>query len=377
MKETMGQIIRRLRKERNYTQEELAELLDVTPQAISKWENDMGMPDVSQIVPIARTFGVSTDTLFGTLGANESEEVSRIVRNASAMLSKPLTSQSLLLKYRALQEGLKSYHNNTVLLMQLLETGLSLSYPDNTGNLYDAEHAEAIYGECIRYANLIISYSKNISNIMRARMIMVMLHSAHGNFSEANSYAEQFPYRADFNIHVMYAYYAHWKKDYVLETKSCQYGVAHYLEALLRIITRLAKSYMLQENYKEAASTLEASLELVQCIFKENDIMPPIHYRDSADMYALLAEAYIGQGDVDKALSSLEKMVEYDLSDYPRIDDKMTTKSPLLNAIPLNFYQKRIDRYQDLVAKLTSPQFDKIKTQNRYQAMLMRAKSQQ
>lgn len=41
MKETMGQIIRRLRKERNLTQDELAEQLGVTFQAISKWENDI------------------------------------------------------------------------------------------------------------------------------------------------------------------------------------------------------------------------------------------------------------------------------------------------------------------------------------------------
>ena len=61
MKETMGQIIRRLRKERNLTQEELAEQLDVTFQAVSKWENDAGMPDISQVVPIANVFGVSTD----------------------------------------------------------------------------------------------------------------------------------------------------------------------------------------------------------------------------------------------------------------------------------------------------------------------------
>ena len=119
MKETMGQVIRRLRKERNLTQEDLAELLGVTFQAVSKWENDTGMPDISQVVPIAHVFGVSTDVLFGTFGTNDAEEVWKIVQSARALLSTPTTSKSLFETYRALQEGLK-YHDRfrycTVLL---------------------------------------------------------------------------------------------------------------------------------------------------------------------------------------------------------------------------------------------------------------------
>ena len=49
----------------NMTQEELAELINVTPQAISKWENSIGMPDISQLIPLANVFNVSVDTLLG------------------------------------------------------------------------------------------------------------------------------------------------------------------------------------------------------------------------------------------------------------------------------------------------------------------------
>jgi len=59
MKESMGQIIRKLRKERNLTQEELAEQLNITYQAVSRWENETGMPDISQVIPLANVFGVS------------------------------------------------------------------------------------------------------------------------------------------------------------------------------------------------------------------------------------------------------------------------------------------------------------------------------
>lgn len=369
MKETMGQIIRRLRKERNLTQEELAEQLGITFQAVSKWENDTGMPDISQVVPIAHVFGVSTDVLFGTFGANDTEEVWKIVNNAQALLSRPLTSISLYQKYLAVKEGLKLYPNNTILLMHCLETGIALSYPEND-ELYDSEHAEDIYKECVRYANLVISYTKNISDVLRAHMIMVILHSAYGNFEKAWFHAEQFPYRADFNNHVMYAYYAHWKKDYKRESQCCQYGFVHYLEGMLNINVQLAKSYMVQEKYKDAASVLETSLELIQCIFKDNEVMPPIHHREHGDLYELLAEIYLMDGNPDKALSYLKKMVEYDLNDYATIDNNTKTITPLLNSIPHGLYRKRIDRHQNLITKLTAPRFEALKANERYQKLV-------
>ena len=62
--QSIGMTIRRLRKEQGVTQEELSEAIGVTPQAVSKWENDTGLPDISQLVPLANYFQVSIDTLF-------------------------------------------------------------------------------------------------------------------------------------------------------------------------------------------------------------------------------------------------------------------------------------------------------------------------
>ena len=374
MKETMGQIIRRLRKERNLTQEELAEQLGVTFQAVSKWENDNGMPDISQVVPLAHVFGVSTDVLFGTFGTNDAEEVRKIFEHAQKLLSRPLTAKALLEKYRALQEGLKLYPNNTVLLMHALETGIALSYPENE-ELYDQEHGKEIYGDCIRYANLVTSYSKNVSDVLRAHMIMVILHSAYGNFEKAWLHAEQFPYRADFNNHVMYAYYAHWKKDYVTEAKSCQYGVLHYLEGMLNITTRLAKCYMLQAKYKDAIGTLETALEWIGCLFKDDEPLPPIHHREHGDLYGMLAEAYLGNGDEEGAIACLEKMISYDLLDYENFDARTNTKSPLLNSIPHGLYRKRVDRHRELLKKIEDPRFESLRGNKQYIRLVEKVRS--
>ena len=66
---TIGESIRYHRKRLNLTQAQLAELLDVTPQAVSRWENDTGLPDISMAVPLARALGTTTDELlrFGEL----------------------------------------------------------------------------------------------------------------------------------------------------------------------------------------------------------------------------------------------------------------------------------------------------------------------
>lgn len=51
---TICENIKVMRKRCGYTQEELADQLGVTAQAISRWESGVGMPDVSLIVPLAR-----------------------------------------------------------------------------------------------------------------------------------------------------------------------------------------------------------------------------------------------------------------------------------------------------------------------------------
>ena len=60
---TIGKRIAALRKEKGLTQEELATHMGVSPQAVSKWENDQTCPDISALPKLARLLGVSVDEL--------------------------------------------------------------------------------------------------------------------------------------------------------------------------------------------------------------------------------------------------------------------------------------------------------------------------
>ncbi len=60
---TLGQKLKALLKDNGMTQEDLAERLEVSRQAVGKWVNDKGIPEVGKLVQISNLFGVSTDYL--------------------------------------------------------------------------------------------------------------------------------------------------------------------------------------------------------------------------------------------------------------------------------------------------------------------------
>lgn len=76
MEETLGKRIMQHRKNMGLTQDQLAEKLGVTAQAVSKWENDLSCPDINMLPRLAELFGTTTDALLGRETVYETEVVS-------------------------------------------------------------------------------------------------------------------------------------------------------------------------------------------------------------------------------------------------------------------------------------------------------------
>ena len=77
--EPIANILRTLRNERGYTQTEVAAALNLTSQAVSKWENGSGLPDVTQLVPLADFYGVTVDRLLGRKDHAAEQEVTDFI----------------------------------------------------------------------------------------------------------------------------------------------------------------------------------------------------------------------------------------------------------------------------------------------------------
>ena len=128
MQENIGANIARLRREHNMKQDELAEMLDVTPQAVSKWENGASMPDIALLPKLANIFGVTIDDLFGVNNTPKPD-----VQMLPA--EKRKSFDEMILRVRVQDGGDKVNVNLPLPLVRLaLEIGMTMPNV-NTGNV--------------------------------------------------------------------------------------------------------------------------------------------------------------------------------------------------------------------------------------------------
>ena len=367
---TMGQIIKKLRKERGFTQEELAERIGVTYQAVSKWENNLGMPDISQIVPLASVFDVSTDVLFGIDRTMESEEALKIVFAADTVKEYGCLD-TYLKAYDILLDGLKKYPNNLIIMNNCLNLGVAFVLPEN-GWIYAKDHVAKVSPEMIRQANFIIANSKNISDILRARQCLVFLYSANKKFDLAIAEARNFPVRTDFTLYSNMARINECMGDYEREAINLCSDIDYSLQAFEDNVARLGIAYYNSGKYADAIEVFERFFAVINAIFKD-ECPPPYHDFDSGDCYLLLAKAYLAIGKEDKAMDSVEKSIMYYFTFIERYEDDyyhFAVKSPLVRNREMKQHIKKEIIKQKLLEKLSDWNIQPLKSKDRFVALL-------
>lgn len=79
---TLGEMISSLRKEKNMTQNDLAEKMNVTDKAVSKWERNLSCPDVNSIPKLAEILGVSVEELLNAQTKQDDNKIDEIINIA-------------------------------------------------------------------------------------------------------------------------------------------------------------------------------------------------------------------------------------------------------------------------------------------------------
>ena len=152
--------IRELRKSRNLTQEQLAEALCVSPQAVSKWELGTCYPDMGLIPTLAYYFNVSLDTLFDFDAERMDREIEEIrVESGKFFWDNFEKAERILL------DGLKSYPASLNLKTELFEL-----------YAYNADRGDAHIRKALALAEQILAVSQDVFCTCRTKSNIIHIY---------------------------------------------------------------------------------------------------------------------------------------------------------------------------------------------------------
>lgn len=127
--------IKELRKSRSITQEQLAGYLEISPQAVSRWETGATCPDIALLPQIAGLFEITVDELLGVNEVERRREVNAIVAETSAQIDQNITEEPI----RILRAALNKYPNDDHLLCTLMYALYAASEDEAFCEAHDAE----------------------------------------------------------------------------------------------------------------------------------------------------------------------------------------------------------------------------------------------
>lgn len=193
MNTSIGLNIKTARKKIGITQEELASQLGVTAQAVSRWESGNGMPDISMVVPLARTLSISTDTLFGLSEQSyDSLHVLDVKNKIDAMNDGTRNAESALEICKYLQEEIGNAPANYDILCLYVERAANLSRYVGISEACKNEW-QYVKNNAIKYGLQIIRFSANATLIERAHFAMAWIYIHEEDYISAREHIDTLP----------------------------------------------------------------------------------------------------------------------------------------------------------------------------------------
>lgn len=204
MQLNLGSKIRELRHRDGRTQEALADALGVTPQAVSRWEQNGSYPDMELLPSLANFFGVTIDELFGYQSDRE-KRVEAIIQRVDAWNIKARCDDEWVDDCLAiLREGLAEFPQNERLLITLADTLSEAGwrrhqewlYYDEEGYIqhrYDVHQNNVYWAEAIKICEYLMANAKDSAALHRAVRILVLLYRNFGQNDKAIAAAKKMP----------------------------------------------------------------------------------------------------------------------------------------------------------------------------------------
>ena len=308
----IGEKIKELRKAQDVTQEKLADYLNISYQAVSKWENGLALPDVSLIPALSNFFGVTSDYLLDISLDNKSEIIENVLKEARSYTHTGEITKSIAI----IEEALQTYPNEHKLLSDLIEYKVMV-YEDNDQWLSDIEQK----------ANLILR-DCNIDKIRHSTIVnLAFAYSFCGKREKVLEIANLLPdtaysKRELLSLSVPAKERASYKSECIL---------AHS-ESILIDILCISKHHYLWGDPKIAVDVCNRALNIIRALGDEGYLL---YFK--ANAYEDLSMAYAKLKNVDEMFITMEMVIRiYEKIDSILSEGGMQYHSPLFEGLEFN-----------------------------------------
>ena len=300
----MQENFKKMRKQKGCTQEDIANHLGISIQAVSKWERGEGFPDITLLPKIAFYFGVSVDDLLGVGALQIEEKINGYADKSDVLLRAAKFDENLALW----EEAVGTFPNDFNVLNHYVR---ALFQKNQSGS-----DPNALADKIISTGERLFNESTEAQHKYEALWLLTRLYSALGNEEKAVFYASQAPIM-DIT------------QDNLLSIAlSGEKAVAHIQEALFSFVYLAFNQLgtMVDEgdfNVTANRKTQQKILDLINWLYEDGDY--GFFTTRVADVYCNLAICDAREDKVDDAIKNLALSVEYTKKFYTQKGFKHTS----------------------------------------------------
>lgn len=362
----IGEKIKSLRKAQDITQEKLAAYLNISYQAISKWENGTALPDITLVPQIANFFGVSADELLCMKEIEETEELKeyeRIYRENNRlgkMFDNIILSREVLTKYP------RNYQWMLNLSYPLMQYGDTEEH-----HKYSLEHG--FREEAISICERILEDCTIDSIRHSAIQILCLGYKDVGKEDLAIKLANEMPGMYLSKEHLLSHVYKGEE-----QIKQCQNLLLAMIDCSAEIIVMLASNRLMGKELSDLQKIelTETANTLYKSILNKDDDSLFYNCRLCRN-YSLLAELWSKNGNAEKAMENL-LLAEKTATNYDFCTDLTEQKYKSLLANRCTFNPKTVGRNWEgtetgmLLSTLQREVFDYIRETDTFKQLMFR-----
>lgn len=292
---SFGKTIKKLRRERNMTQEQLAEKLSISPQAVSRWETEMTMPEIALIAPLCNLFDVTSDELLGIDLTKKQEAIGAICEEAKKHSRRGYFEEARSI----LENGLKQYPDNLDIVYNLMY----LSYRQ-----YGISGKKQRYlDEAIGWGEKLLAQSTKDAQRHSAIQILCFSYRDAGRLEEAEKMAFSMPSMAVSQDCLLRHIYSG-NKAYAAK----QALIHHLLQILSKSLSDLQTQLDSEEwayTSEEYADLREKQIALLHLFFEKEDF--GFYHSHLCDVHQDQAVYYMKRSEDRMTLQHLSLAAEH------------------------------------------------------------------